>query len=305
MGESHQGCTYASIVWNMCGPARGVHFVWTSGSLNILLRIVSGRVRLWREHGKKSGSRSEELWSGWEAEGLGFNLCVVPLCTQCPILESWSDRKGNRGNRSWYSDWRYRRKHLSIYTNYVFHLEQVQCHAQSLFPKKMLESSLWAHIPITINIERSLKALTWPDHLLILRPKGHLTRVGPMAHQSRTWCSSRPLPRPSVQFPLMHFNFLWHVTNHKTIVATCDAMQVTKHVTVTHDTSNKNDSTTAELPGRSSASLWKLKRLCNCCGKLCSDSEHLVICAAMLSCAKSRYKCYAKLCLPTHTYNFR
>jgi len=111
----------------------------------------------------------------------------------------------------------------------------------------MLESSLWAHISITINIERSLKAVTWPDHLLILRPKGHLTRVGPMAHQSRTWQSSRPLARPSVQFPLTHFNFLWHVTNHKTIVATRDAIQVTRHVTVTRDTSNKNDSTTTVL----------------------------------------------------------
>jgi len=100
-------------------------------------------------------------------------------------------------------------------------------------------SLLWAHIPITINIERSLKAVTWPDHLLIIRPKGHPTRVGPIAHQSRTWCSSGPLPRPSVQFPLMHFNFLWHVTNYKTIVATHDAMHVTKHVTMTCDTSNK------------------------------------------------------------------
>jgi len=68
----------------------------------------------------------EELQSGREAEGLGFNLCVAPLCTQCPISESRSDRKGNRGNRSRYSDWRYRRKQLSIYTNYVFHLEQVR-----------------------------------------------------------------------------------------------------------------------------------------------------------------------------------
>ena len=160
------------------------------------------------------------------------------------------------------------------------------CHAQSLFPKKTLESSLWAHIPITNNIERSLKAVTWPDHLLIIRPKGHLTRVGPMAHQSRTWHSSGPLPRPSVQFPLMHFNFLWHVTNHKTIVATRDAMQVTRHVTVTRDTSDKNDSTTAVLPGRSSASPWKLKRLRNCCGKLCGDSEHLVICKAVRGNAK-------------------
>jgi len=31
---------------------------------------------------KQIGSRSEELRSGWEAEGLGFNLCVAPSCTQ-------------------------------------------------------------------------------------------------------------------------------------------------------------------------------------------------------------------------------
>ena len=142
-------------------------------------------------------------------------------------------------------------------TNFSNNMSDSRCHTQSLFSKKTLESSLWAHIPITNNIERSLKTVTWPDHLLIIRPKGHPTRVGPMAHQSRTRHSSGPLPRPSVQFPLTHFNFLWHVTNH----TTCDAMQVTKHVTMTCDTSNKNDSTTAELPGRSSASPWKLKGL--------------------------------------------
>ena len=171
--------------------------------------------------------------------------------------------------------------------NESIHWGAVCCYAQSLFPKKTLESSLWAHIPITNNIEQSLKAVTWPDHLLIIRPKGHLTSVGPMAHQSRTWHSSGPLPRPLVRFPLMHFNFLWHVTNHKTIVTTHDAMQVTK--TCDHDTwhfKQKNDSTTAELPGRSSASLWKLKGLCNCCGKLCGDSEHLVICKAVHGNAK-------------------
>jgi len=31
---------------------------------------------------KQIGSRLEELWSGWEAEGLGFNSCIAPSCTQ-------------------------------------------------------------------------------------------------------------------------------------------------------------------------------------------------------------------------------
>jgi len=31
---------------------------------------------------KQIGSRSEELQSGREAEGLGFNSCIAPSCTQ-------------------------------------------------------------------------------------------------------------------------------------------------------------------------------------------------------------------------------
>jgi len=50
---------------------------------------VTERVRvgfgLRKERGKERkriGSRSEELRSGREAEGLGFNSCVAPSCTQ-------------------------------------------------------------------------------------------------------------------------------------------------------------------------------------------------------------------------------
>ena len=50
-------------------------------------------------------------------------LAIQLYLTQMAVNQL--DRKGNRGNQSQYSDWRYWRKHLSIYTNYVFHLEQV------------------------------------------------------------------------------------------------------------------------------------------------------------------------------------
>ena len=42
----------------------------------------SGRVRVVEGAREKSGSGSEELRSGREAEGLGFNSCVAPSCTQ-------------------------------------------------------------------------------------------------------------------------------------------------------------------------------------------------------------------------------
>jgi len=42
----------------------------------------SGRVRVAEGAREKSGSGLEELRSGQEAEGLGFNSCVAPSCTQ-------------------------------------------------------------------------------------------------------------------------------------------------------------------------------------------------------------------------------
>ena len=88
-----------------------------------------GRVRDPEGARKKSRSRSEADWKSFGVDGkqkdLASTCALRPHAHRCPISESRSDRKGNRGNRSRYSDWRYRRKHLSIYTNYVFHLEQV------------------------------------------------------------------------------------------------------------------------------------------------------------------------------------
>ena len=149
-----------------------------------------------------------------------------------------------------------------------------RCHAQSLFPKKTLESSLWTHIPISINIEQSLKAVTWPDHLLIIRPKGHPTR---------DMVQFRTLSRPLVQFPLMHFNFLWHVTNHKTIIATRDAMQVTRHVTW-HMTLQTKMTLPQQCYSVEAVHHHGNQKGCTIAVVICK------LCAAMLSCAKSRYK---------------
>jgi len=100
--------TYSGLVlWNRFGMGAG-----------------SGRSA--GEEWKEIGTCRKSFRAGGKQIGLGFNSCIALSCTQCPILESRLDRKGNRGNQSRYSDWRYRRKHLSIYTNYVFHLEQVQ-----------------------------------------------------------------------------------------------------------------------------------------------------------------------------------
>ena len=57
----------------------------------------SGRVRDLEGAWKKSGSRLEELRSIQEAEGLGFNSCVAPSCTQCPISEADQTEKETGG----------------------------------------------------------------------------------------------------------------------------------------------------------------------------------------------------------------
>ena len=41
-----------------------------------------GSGRVWVAEGAREKSGSEELRSGQEAEGLGFNLCIAPSCTQ-------------------------------------------------------------------------------------------------------------------------------------------------------------------------------------------------------------------------------
>ena len=83
----------------------------------------------WKECGKESGSGSEYIGRASEQEGSRQDLAST--CVLCPCAHSVLFRKTDqteketRGNQSQYSDWRYRWKQLDIYTNYVFHLEQV------------------------------------------------------------------------------------------------------------------------------------------------------------------------------------
>jgi len=96
------------------------------GSLQYLvLRIGFGTgVGCGRSTGKERIGRASER-TGSRRTWLQLVHCAL-VHTGVLFRKSRSDRKGNRGNRSQYSDWRYRRKHLSIYTNYVFHMEQVR-----------------------------------------------------------------------------------------------------------------------------------------------------------------------------------
>jgi len=91
--------------------------------------LVMDWVRTGVDCGRSTGKRVEVDQKSFGVDGkqkdLASTCALHPHAHRCPISESRSDRKGNRGNRSQYSDWRYRREHLSIYTNYVFHLEQV------------------------------------------------------------------------------------------------------------------------------------------------------------------------------------
>jgi len=80
--------------------------------------------------GRSTGKEQKRI--GRASERTGSRRTWLQL-VRCALVHTgvlfWKvnqNRKGNRGNRSRYSDWRYRRKHLSIYTNYVFHMEQVR-----------------------------------------------------------------------------------------------------------------------------------------------------------------------------------
>jgi len=96
--------------------------------------VVTERVRdgcgLRKERGKRAEADRERIGRASKRTGSRRTWLQLVRCalvhTGVLFRKSRSDRKGNRGNRSRYSDWRYRRKHLSIYTNYVFHMEQVR-----------------------------------------------------------------------------------------------------------------------------------------------------------------------------------
>jgi len=65
-----------------------------------LYRSGLGQVRVLEGAQKKEQKQIRTCQKSFGAEGkqigLGFNSCVVPSCTQCPILEDRSDRKGNK-----------------------------------------------------------------------------------------------------------------------------------------------------------------------------------------------------------------
>jgi len=73
----------------------------------------------WKEHGKKSGSRSEHVGRASEWEGSRKDLASTrALCPRAhSVLFQKTDQteKETRGNQSQYSDWRYRWKQLDIY----------------------------------------------------------------------------------------------------------------------------------------------------------------------------------------------
>ena len=71
---------------------------------------------------ERSGSGSEELRSRQEAERTWLQLMRCALVHTVSYFGKPIIQKRKPGE-SRYSDWRYRRKHLSIYTNYVFRLE--------------------------------------------------------------------------------------------------------------------------------------------------------------------------------------
>jgi len=50
-----------------------------------------------RSMGKRAEADQKSFGADGKQIGLGFNSCVAPSCTQCPISESQSDRKGNKG----------------------------------------------------------------------------------------------------------------------------------------------------------------------------------------------------------------
>jgi len=61
----------------------------------MVLRNGFGTGRVAEGVREKSGSGSEELRSGREAEGLGFNSCITPSCTQVSYFgkADWTEKE--------------------------------------------------------------------------------------------------------------------------------------------------------------------------------------------------------------------
>jgi len=123
-GVAHKGKEKAKE-----GKAISAGIKCPTNSFTVTERVQDG-CGLRKERGKSAEADRERIGRASERTGSRRTWLQLVRCalvhTGVLFRKSRSDRKGNRGNRSRYSDWRYRRKHLSIYTNYVFHLEQVR-----------------------------------------------------------------------------------------------------------------------------------------------------------------------------------
>ena len=122
------------LCWFLWSFGNQINWTWQGFETDRLQEIVTEWVRdgcgLRKERGKRAEADRERIGRASKRTGSRRTWLQLMRCalvhTGVLFRKSLSDRKGNRGNRSRYSDWRYRRKHLSIYTNYVFHMEQVR-----------------------------------------------------------------------------------------------------------------------------------------------------------------------------------
>ena len=71
--------------------------VWAEMNITKCYGMGVGSGRSTGKEQKQIGSRSEELQSGREAEGLGFNSCVAPLCTQVSYFRKLIRQKRKQG----------------------------------------------------------------------------------------------------------------------------------------------------------------------------------------------------------------
>jgi len=71
--------------------------VWAEMNITKCYGMGVGSGRSTGKERKQIRSRSEELRSGREAEGLGFNLCVAPSCTQVSYFRKLIRQKRKQG----------------------------------------------------------------------------------------------------------------------------------------------------------------------------------------------------------------
>ena len=79
----------------------------------------------WEKERKRIGTRRKSFGAEGRRNDLASTHVLRPHAHSVLFWKANQTEKETGGNRSRYSDWRYRWKQLDICTNYVFHLEQV------------------------------------------------------------------------------------------------------------------------------------------------------------------------------------